>query len=348
MASAPLSTHHSPLTTHHSYGIFLVTLAPGFMYLISRLSLASAAVLLGACATLNSGAAAPATIPADALMRHASVLAADSMRGRAAGTPENAKARAYLVQQFTAAGLQPVNGAFEHPTEVRRDTLVRRAINVVGMVRGRANPERYLVVTAHFDHVGVRNGEIYNGADDNASGTGALIELARWFAANPPQHSILFVGFDAEEGGLIGARGFVARPPVPASAMVMNVNMDMIGRNTKNELFAAGTTPWPFLKPYVDSVVARAPITLRLGHDDPNGPAQDNWTSQSDQGAFHAAGIPFIYFGVEDHPDYHKPTDDVERLMPAFYSGAASTVLDAVRTFDRNLAAIAAARAARP
>ena len=299
------------------------------------------------CAGANSTptAAAPsAHLSADALMRHVSLLAADSMRGRLAGTPENAKARAYVANQLAAAGVQPVNGTFEHAVEVRRDTVVRRAINVLGVVRGRTHPDRYLVVTAHFDHVGVRNGEIYNGADDNASGTGALIEIARWFAANPPAHSILFAGLDYEEGGLIGARGFVASPPVPLASIALNVNMDMVGRNTRNELYAAGTSHYPFLRPYLDSVAARSPISLRFGHDDPNGPPSDNWTTQSDHAAFHAAGIPFIYFGVEDHPDYHKPTDDVGRLMPTFYAGAATTVLDAVRIFDRNLAAIAAAR----
>ena len=304
-------------------------------------------LVAAACAGANTTAQPSAPIRADALMRHVSLLAADSMRGRLVGSPENAKARAYVAAQFGAAGLERVGASFEHPTEVRRDTLVRRATNVVGLVRGRTNPDRYIVVTAHFDHVGVRNGEIYNGADDNASGTGALIELARWFAANRPANSILFVGLDAEEGGLIGARGFVANPPVPLASIVMNVNMDMVGRNTKNELYAAGTSHYPFLRVYLDSVIARAPITLRLGHDDPNGPPQDNWTSQSDHAAFHNAKIPFIYFGEEDHPDYHKPTDDTERLMPAFYAGAVATILDAIRTFDRNLGSVPARAAAQ-
>jgi Zn-dependent M28 family amino/carboxypeptidase len=281
-------------------------------------------------------------------MTHVRVLAADSMEGRRAGTAANARARAYVLRQFQSAGLQPVPGlsGFEQPVSVRntRDSSIRNAVNVVGMVRGRTNPERYIVVTAHFDHVGVRQDQIYNGADDNASGTAALMEIARWFAANPPMHSIIFAALDYEEGGLIGARGFVAHPPVPASSIVLNVNMDMVGRNTKNELFAAGTSHYPFLRPYLDSVAARAPITLRFGHDDPNGPPRDDWTSQSDHGAFHRAGIPFVYFGVEDHPDYHQPTDDVERLMPQFFAGAATTVLDAVRTLDRNLAAIATHR----
>jgi hypothetical protein len=77
-----------------------------------------------------------------------------------------------------------------------------------------------------------------------------------------------------------------------------------------------------------------------IGHDDPNGPRQDNWTSQSDQGAFHAAKIPFIYFGVEDHADYHKPTDDIGGIMPEFYAGAVNTVLEAIRMFDAHAGTI--------
>jgi Zn-dependent M28 family amino/carboxypeptidase len=304
----------------------------------------AALVLLVSCARSNTTPAAQTSGPisVDALMSHVSVLAADSMRGRLSGSPEAAEARAYIARQFGQAGLQRVGVSFEHPTEIAsaRDSAVRRATNIVGLVRGRANPGRYIVVTAHYDHVGVRNGEIYNGADDNASGTGALIEMARWFARNPPQHSMLFVALDFEEGGLNGARGFVARPPVPLPSIALNVNMDMVGRNTKNELFASGTSHYPFLRPYLDSVAARAPIVLRFGHDDPNGPRTDDWTTQSDHYAFHAAGIPFVYFGVEDHPDYHRPSDDIERLIPAFYAGAVNTILDALRVLDRNLPAL--------
>jgi hypothetical protein len=114
----------------------------------------------------------------------------------------------------------------------------------------------------------------------------------------------------------------------------MNVNMDMVGRNANNELYAAGSSHYPFLRPILDTLVTRSSIKLKIGHDDPNGPRQDNWTSQSDHGAFHAAKIPFIYFGVEDHPDYHKPTDDVAGIMPEFYAGVVNTVLEGIRMFD--------------
>jgi Zn-dependent M28 family amino/carboxypeptidase len=311
----------------------------------------AALVLAVSCAASNTTPRAQPSGPisADALMSHVSVLAADSMRGRLSGSPEAAETRAYIARQLGQAGVQRVGVSFEHPTETTspRDSSVRRATNIVGLVRGRTHPDRYIAVTAHYDHVGVRNGEIYNGADDNASGTGALIELARYFAKNPPRFSMLFVAFDFEEGGLNGARGFVARPPVPLASIVLNVNMDMVGRNANNELFASGTYHYPFLRPHLDSVAARSPITLRFGHDDPSGPRTDDWTTQSDHYAFHSMHIPFVYFGVEDHPDYHRPTDDVDRLIPAFYAGAVNTILDAVRVLDRNFSVILSQRLAR-
>lgn len=309
---------------------------------------AASAAAVAACATMPAPASTSSVgVEADALMRHVSILAADSMEGRLIGTPGSARARTYLIRAFTDVGLQPIGTSFEVPFESvsPRDSSVRRGVNLVGQVRGRTDPDRYLVVTAHYDHVGVRNGQIYNGADDDASGTAALIEMARWFRANPPEHTIVFAAFDGEEGGLSGSRAFVQTPPVPLSSIVVNVNLDMVGRNTKNELYASGTSHYGFLRTYLDSAAARAPITLRFGHDDPNGPRQDDWTMQSDHASFHRAGVPFVYFGVEDHPDYHQPTDDTERLMPAFYAGAVSTVLDAVRVLDRNLGSIANARA---
>ena len=311
------------------------------------LAAASVAAIVAACATTSATSAViPPRIAPDALMRHVSVLAADSMEGRLIGSPGNARARAYVVRELAAAGAQPIGSSLEVPFEMAnpRDSSVRRGVNVVGQIRGRTTPDRYLVVTAHHDHVGIRNGQIYNGADDDASGTAAIIEIARWFSANPPEHTIIFASFDGEEGGLSGSRAFVQQPPVPLSRVVLNVNLDMVGRNTRNELYASGTSHYGFLRTYLDSVIARSPITLRLGHDDPNGPRHDDWTMQSDHASFHRAGVPFVYFGVEDHPDYHQPTDDTERLMPAFYAGAVSTVLDAVRVLDRNLDTIAAAR----
>jgi Zn-dependent M28 family amino/carboxypeptidase len=210
----------------------------------------------------------------------------------------------------------------------------RRGANVVGFVRGTATPERYIVVTAHFDHLGVQGGELYPGADDNASGAAGLLEIARFFARSPARHSLIFAGFDAEEIGLQGARAFVARPPVPLDRIALNVNLDMIGRNEADELYAAGTHHYPFLADPIRAVAARSDLTILIGHDRPNVPGEDDWTGLSDHAAFHRAGIPFIYFGEEDHPDYHRPTDTFERIDPGFLVAAVKTVIDLLLEVD--------------
>lgn len=292
----------------------------------------------GGNATATTAPALPA-LDSARLLADLGRLAHDSMAGRGAMTPQNAQAREWLVGEFRRLGLTPVNGTFTHAfvRPARRpgaDSI--RGTNVLGVVRGRTDPAKVIVVSAHFDHVGTRNGEVYNGADDNASGTAAVLAMAAHFAKRPPAHTILFALWDAEEMGLQGARAFVAAPPVPIASIVANVNLDMVSRNDKGELYAAGATPWPRMRPVLESLVPVAAVSLRLGHD--SGGGQDDWTNQSDQGAFHAAGIPFVYFGVEDHPDYHKPTDDVERIQPGFYYRAARTIAGFVERLDQAVA----------
>jgi Zn-dependent M28 family amino/carboxypeptidase len=303
------------------------------------------AVVIAACAGVQTAPMPTMAVDSARLMGDLRILAADSMEGRLAGAPGGLRARSFLVSRFQEIGLAPLLTAGYTQTfpVVGPDSVRREAANVIGHIRGSEDPNRYIVITAHYDHLGVRGGQIYNGADDNASGTAALLEIARHFVADPPRHTIIFVALDAEERGLerglAGARHFVANPHVPIDRLVVNVNMDMVGRNDRNELYAAGTYHYPFLRPHLEAVGAGAPITLRFGHDSPD-LGSDDWTLQSDHGEFHQAGIPFVYFGVEDHPDYHRPTDTAAGIQPLFYSGAVTTVLTAVREFDRNLAAI--------
>jgi hypothetical protein len=317
-----------------------------------RNSLAMVIVLCGACAPAGNGqviAAAPtggscaplAAVDSAGMMRDVFRLAHDSMRGRHIGSPEGLKARDYLAKRFDDAGLATLPpGRLHEFTMIPSPRMFNadRAWNVVGIVRGTEFPDRYIVVTAHFDHVGVGRAvdgdSIYNGADDNASGAAGLVALARMFTATPPRHSIVFAAVDGEERGMWGSRHFVDAPTVPLDRILLNVNLDMIGRNTKNELYAAGPGKYPQLLETVRATSVCAPLTLRIGHDTPAAGAGNDWTSQSDQAAFHRKGIPFVYFGVEDHPDYHKPSDTPERLMPGFYVNAVRTVADLLRRFD--------------
>ena len=295
-----------------------------------------------ACASGRSTGAAQSLpeLDGDRLLGDVRHLSADSLEGRATGTPGGLKARAYVVDAFRRAELTPFAGGYERPfsTTARAGSPAAAGANVVGYLRGTERPDRYIVVTAHYDHLGVRDGQTFNGADDNASGTAALIAFAGYFAKHPPRHSIIFAALDAEEVGLQGARAFVERPPVDRSALVLNVNMDMVSHSARGEIYAAGTHHTPALRPIVERVAARAPVKLLLGHDSPSLPASDDWTTQSDHGAFHAARIPFVYFGVEDHPDYHKPSDDFETITPLFFVSAARTIADFIAEADRTLA----------
>ncbi len=274
-------------------------------------------------------------IDGDRLMRDVQSLSAPEMEGRLTGTPGNKRAQAFVAAQFKEIGLEPLNGGFEQRFSSRRTARssaqeLPDSTNLLGVVRGTAERDRYVLVSAHYDHLGVRDGQVYRGADDNASGVAALLAAARRLRAHPPRQSLLFVAFDAEEAGLQGARYFVAHPPVPLDRISAVVNLDMIGRGDKNVLFVAGTHHYPALKPVVEDAARGRPITVTFGHDHPGLPRGDDWTQLSDHGPFHTARVPFLYFGVEDHPDYHKPSDTADKIPRAFYVEAVEVVLSTV------------------
>ena len=125
------------------------------------------------------------------------------------------------------------------------------------------------VVSAHYDHLGIRDGVIYPGADDNASGVAVLLELAAYCRKNPFRRSIVFAAFDAEEGGLNGARAFVASPPIAKDRIALNVNLDMVSRSDKREIYIAGTFHTPDLKAPLEKVAKTARVKVLFGHDRP-------------------------------------------------------------------------------
>jgi hypothetical protein len=172
-----------------------------------------------------------------------------------------------------------------------------------------------VVLGAHFDHLGrdstfatdVRAGHaIRNGADDNASGTAAVMELARLLAARPTRRSVLFVAFSGEELGLLGSRWFVDHAPVPVDSMVAMLNFDMVGRLTNDKLLVYGTATAAELPALLDSANAAGPKLAVKGIGDGLGP--------SDHSSFYAKDRPVLHFFTDQHPDYHAATDDAERI----------------------------------
>ncbi|MBA4794563.1 MAG: M28 family peptidase [Phenylobacterium sp.] len=303
-----------------------------------------AACLFAATTCLTSSAWAA---PGDRALQDVQVLAADEMQGRATGTDGAAAARIHILQRFAEIGVQPAYGRFQAPfVFASADGASREGVNLVGQIPGRG-PGPVLLITAHYDHLGVKDGEIFNGADDNASGVAGLLAIAEAFAEEAPRHTVLFAVLDAEELGLAGAKALAANPPVPLSQIALAINLDMISKSAEGELYAAGAAHFPWLRPRLEAVAAAAPVQLRLGHDGPPWTGHDDWSEASDHAALGAAGVPWAYFGVEDHPEYHQPTDDVGGIPRDFFADAVATVVLAARRFDAELSTIAEA-AKRP
>lgn len=301
-------------------------------------SVVALAVVLPALSVTPAPLRGQATFPDSArLLRVVAALAHDSMAGRQLGSEGGAKARALLVRELQERAIEPLGREYVQPFPVQlRSGAARAGGNVLGVIRGTSIPERYIVVSAHYDHLGMRAGAIYNGADDNASGTAAALEVASWLRAHPPLHSVIIALFDGEEAGMRGARAFFDASPVADGSIILDINLDMVGRNDRSELYVAGTSHYPELLPVVEAAQRRSSLMLRTGHD--TGGGRDDWTGASDHAAFHERGIPFLYLGEEDHADYHRPTDDAERMQPGFFAAATRTIIDVVRLADEQLA----------
>lgn len=271
------------------------------------------------------------------LAKHLAYLSADELEGRKSGTAGNLLARDYIAGQFEKIGLESPYPDFLQEFRLKNGLS---GYNVVGFIPGKSL-RKTLIIMAHFDHVGIgspnsEGDSIYNGADDNASGTAALIEMARYFSSNPPHHSLIFAALDAEEIGLLGARAFLKDYSYDREGILLVINMDMISRSEKGELYVSGTQYYPALKAPLEGVAQDSGISLLFGHDVP-GTGADDWTMASDHGVFYKAGIPHLYFGVEDHEDYHQPSDEFQRVPMEFFVEASLLVLRSVKKLDEEL-----------
>ena len=280
------------------------------------------------------GGAAVATITAADLAARIGVLAHDSMMGRWTPSPELEKAAQYLAAEFARLGLVP--GASADPARcvargiapghcpylqwfiaTTKDT--EPAVNVVARLPGSdpAVSAEHVVIGAHFDHIGIRvaiaGDSIYNGADDNGSGTAGVMELAEAYAdlAVPPRRSVLFVFFSGEERGLLGSRHFVTTPEAPMGNVVSMINLDMIGRNWKDTVVAVYQPGSNIFERAGQVAEAHPELDMNLLTDQWPG---ENLVNRSDQAAFIPYGIPVLFLTSGTHDDYHQPSDEMDRI----------------------------------
>lgn len=257
----------------------------------------------------------PAPEPDPVRLRAAvETLASPEFAGRSG--PGGDKAAAYLVDQFRQLGLEGLfDGEYTQTIPGQEpNTWIGRNVGARLVGTDPALRDQWIIVAAHFDHLGVRNGKVYPGADDNASGVAMMLEVARCTlrSATPPKRSIMFIGFDLEEHGLFGSRYFVAHPPVPLEKVSLFITADMIGRALAgvcgNHVFVMGTENAPGLRAWIEQAGKGRPLTIDLLG------ADLLVLNRSDYGPFRNKGIPFLFFTTGENPCYHTPRDTADTL----------------------------------
>jgi hypothetical protein len=265
---------------------------------------------------------ASSILPRD-LRRHVDVLASDSLQGREVGTPGGWMAGDYVATCFAQFGLTPpYNGSYFQPLD-----SLPGARNVVGVLHGTDTAAGAVILGAHYDHHGMYYYSVYNGADDNASGVAALLEIAEALAAlrrsgYPPQRTIIFIAFDAKERSMAGSAWYAAHPLTPLARTAACINIDMLGRTDAppgadtNYVLAVGTdrhrSP---LRQITDGANAARRLHLDIDYTFYGSDTfHDMFYRISDQYNFGRHGVPVIYFTSGMHDDLWKPGDDPHKL----------------------------------
>jgi hypothetical protein len=278
-----------------------------------------------------------------------SVLADDTFNGRKTGTEGELQAAAYIEQRFEQIGLQPkgMMGAYtqtftfrpsKNPhgnpefTGLATDSTLT-GTNVIGYKEGTG--ETTVVIGAHYDHLGMggegslyREGEaIHNGADDNASGVALMLKLATDLQAKTTEHNYLFIAFSGEEMGLLGSNYFVKNPTIDTKKVAYMINLDMVGRlNEAKELAVHGVGTSPIFK---QTLFANNDLDLKIAeHESGIGP--------SDHTSFYNADIPVLFFFTGQHEDYHKPSDDFQKLNYEGIETIATYIMNIIEDLEDN------------
>ncbi|WP_185204454.1 M28 family metallopeptidase [Chryseobacterium sp. C3] len=270
-------------------------------------------------------------IKAEDLKKNLYVIASDEMEGRDTGSPGQKRAGEYMVNYYKGLGISYPKALGSYYQKVPADFMKKRgggnlpdSENILAFIEGSEKPEEIVVISGHYDHVGTRNGVVYNGADDDGSGTVAVMEIAKAFqaakkAGNGPKRSILFLHVTGEEHGLFGSEFYTDNPVFPLANTVVDLNIDMIGRDDpenrgKQYVYVIGSEMLSSQLKVINEAANKKTNNLELNYkyDDPND--TERLYYRSDHYNFAKNNVPVAFFFDGIHEDYHKPTDDVEKI----------------------------------
>lgn len=262
-------------------------------------------------------------------IKYISILASDSLEGRGAGEQGGLKAARYIESLFEEIGMKPWRGKYFQPFSGSRHGGISsqnpNMQNVLGYIKGKRNDE-IVIVGAHYDHLGIMpnntNDSIYNGADDNASGSSAVLQIAKAFMASgeTPERTVIFALWDGEEKGLLGSSYFVDDhwkylpipliDPIPVKGYI---NLDMIGRNKAGtdgtHVIAFSSKSKPVFEEWIRNDIETYKLNLTPEFRDPN-----RMPGGSDHMPFDMKGVPYIFYYTDMHPDYHRESDHADKI----------------------------------
>ncbi|QYJ85754.1 M28 family peptidase [Shewanella mesophila] len=306
----------------------------------SVLAMLAALSIMAGCSSSQSQCGEPYTLTwADQqqLATDIETLSSADLEGRKTASPGAARARAYIIERMQQANLTPWEQSYEHGFDYDYQFSSRHGVNIVGMHQAAIPTDKWRIVVAHYDHLGKRGSTYYPGADDNASGVSAMLVIAHYIAQSPVQDSIstnlLFVATDAEEPGLYGSEALVEQllqqDSVPSKPQIeLVVNLDMIGRpSRRNNIYIEGRrgfNQFEQLKAILQQTVG---LCIRANHPPEAGKSiqRIDWLRASDHYPFHKANIPWLYFGVPPHQDYHQPSDEAAKIDMNFLAAVTET-----------------------
>lgn len=272
------------------------------------------------------------TISASELKAHLSIIAADSMEGRDTGSEGQKKAGRYLVEQYKKEGIPFPKGADSYYQKVPAAFMNKDSgenlpdsANIWAFIEGSEKPNEIVVVSAHYDHVGMKNGEVYNGADDDGSGTVSLLEIAQAFEkakkeGHGPKRSILILHMTGEEHGLYGSEYYSENPLFPIANTVADVNIDMIGRrdelhkDSNNYVYLIGSDYLSTDLFNICEAVNTKYTHLNLDYKFNDRKDPNRFYYRSDHYNFAKHGIPVVFLFNGVHADYHKASDEVDKI----------------------------------
>ena len=273
------------------------------------------------------------TITAKDLGTHLFVYASDEFEGRNTGEPGQKKAVEYLKNFYVNQGIISPIGGDDYFQEVSAEWLnknsrrgsLKDSENVVAFIKGSEKPDEIIVISAHLDHEGIKNGQIYNGADDDGSGTVAILEIAQAFQkavknGKGPKRSILFLHVTGEEKGLLGSKYYTENPLFPLANTITNLNIDMIGRvddrhkGDPNYIYLIGSDKLSQELHDVSEVINKkyTNVSLDYKYNDENDP--NRFYYRSDHYNFAKHNIPIIFYFNGTHADYHQPSDTPDKI----------------------------------